>query len=29
MIKTIVTIDMAERIAAHYGVEKKNVPDWL
>ena len=25
MIKTIVTIDMAERIAAHYGVEKKNV----
>lgn len=25
MIKTIVTIDMAERIAAHYGVETKNV----
>lgn len=25
IIKTIVTIDMAERIAAHYGVETKNV----
>ena len=25
MVKTIVTIDMAERIAAHYGVKTKNV----